>query len=76
MSSICGLPTIATLIEPPLAPSPESESPPPQPTATTPATASTAATDPWRTQLLISFLSPRILAHLSSPSLVRGVIVV
>jgi hypothetical protein len=47
---------MATLIAPPPAPLSEPESLLPQPTATIPATASTAATDPWRTQLLISLL--------------------
>src|SRR6266576_3485690 len=55
MSFICGLSTMATLIEPPFDPPPEAGDPPedellepPQPATTTPTTASTAATDPRR----------------------------
>src|SRR4051794_30283385 len=60
MSFICGLSTMATLIEPPLelvaGDPPELSEPPPQPTATAPVTASRAAADPSRRVPLISSL--------------------
>src|SRR3954468_5673580 len=55
MSFICGLATMATLIDPPFDPVPEAGEPldvfvwlPPQPTAIAPTTANDAATDPRR----------------------------
>src|SRR3954453_9879846 len=62
MSFICGLSTMATLIEPPfddVAGDPfELFEPPPQPTATAPTTVSKAAADPRRRVPFISSSSP------------------
>src|SRR6188472_3484755 len=64
MSFICGLSTIATLIDPPLEPVPEAGDPldveelsePPQPAITAPTTAITAPTDPVRHVPLMDLL--------------------